>query len=213
MRSRRRTLSLSVDAFGKLTVRAPLSCADEYIAAFLREKSAWIRRQKERAGHSGVRLPGEELDGYRFLLMGRECVLRLYAGTRIRFDDGTGTVFLPAENARERLVGWLKKNAKRIFSAIAVRRAEEMGTSFPFLAVNSAKTRWGSCSYNGALHFSFRLLYAPVAVIDYVVVHELAHTFHRNHSSAFWATVERYVPDWRAKRDWLKEKSLLMEVF
>ena len=60
VRSRRRTLSLSVDAFGKLTVRAPLSCADEYIAAFLREKSAWIRRQKERAGHSGVRLPGEE---------------------------------------------------------------------------------------------------------------------------------------------------------
>ena len=93
MRSRRRTLSLSVDAFGKLTVRAPLSCADEYIAAFLREKSAWIRRQKERAGHSGVRLPGEELDGYRFLLMGRECVCAFMRGRASASTTGRGRYF------------------------------------------------------------------------------------------------------------------------
>ena len=88
-----------------------------------------------------------------------------------------------------------------------------MGASYPSLSVTSARARWGSCSYNNALHFSFRLLYAPPAVIDYVVVHELAHTFHRNHSRQFWATVERFVPDYRKKRDWLKEKSILMQIF
>ena len=104
-------------------------------------------------------------------------------------------------------------NAKRILSAICARRASEMGASYPSLSVTSAKTRWGSCSYNNALHFSFRLLYAPIEVIDYVAVHELSHTFYKNHGREFWATVERYVPDYKKKRAWLKEKSLLMEIF
>ncbi len=213
MRSRRKTLSVSVDVFGRVTVRAPLGCPESYIAAFLREKDAWIRRQREKALRSEIRLPSGNLDGYRFLLMGKECAIRLYGGARIRFDEPSGTVFLPSEHAEERLVGWLKKNAKRIFGSIASRRAAEMGASYPSLTVTSAKTRWGSCSYNNALHFSFRLLYAPVPVIDYVVVHELAHTFHKNHGRAFWRTVEKFVPDWRAKRDWLKEKTMLMEIF
>ena len=84
---------------------------------------------------------------------------------------------------------------------------------FLSLSVTSAKTRWGSCSYNDALHFSFRLLYAPVEVIDYVAVHELSHTFYKNHGKAFWAAVEKYVPDYKKKRAWLKENTLLMEIF
>lgn len=213
VRSRRRTLSVSVDAFGRVIVRAPLQCPDAHIFAFLAQKEGWIRRQKDRAAQSSVILPPDCLEGYRFLLLGREHTLRLYEGTRIRYDERSAIVFLPAEKARERLVQWLKRNARRIFSAVASRRAAEMGTSYPSLTVTSAKTRWGSCSYNNALHFSFRLLYAPVAVIDYVVVHELAHTFHKDHSRAFWATVGRYVPDYPAKREWLKEKTLLMEIF
>lgn len=91
------------------------------------------------------------------------------------------------------------------FSAVCSRRAAEMGTHYPSLSVTKAKTRWGSCSYNDALHFSFRLLYAPMAVIDYVIVHELSHTFYKNTAKKFWALVERYVPDYRKKRAWLKK--------
>lgn len=213
IRSRRRTLSVSVDVFGRVIVRAPLRCGEERISAFLREKEGWIVRRKSEAEASSVRLPSGNLDGYAFLLLGRECTIRLYGGAKIRFSEETGEIFLPAPDPEKRLTNWLKHNAKRIFSGIAVRRAAEMGASYPSLSVTSARTRWGSCSYNNALHFSFRLLYAPPAVIDYVVVHELAHTFHRNHSRQFWATVERFVPDYRKKRDWLKEKSILMQIF
>ena len=213
IRSRRRTLSISIDPFGRLIVRAPLRCGEERICAFLREKESWIVRQKEKTKGAGLRLPPESLDGYRFLLMGKECVIRLYDGTRVRYDENAREVFLPRENSRERLVKWLKENAKRILSAICARRASEMGASYPSLSVTSAKTRWGSCSYNDALHFSFRLLYAPAEVIDYVAVHELSHTFHKNHGKAFWTTVERYVPDYKKKRAWLKENTLLMEIF
>ncbi len=213
VRSRRKTLSISVNAFGQLIVRAPLRCGEERIFAFLKEKEGWILKQQAKSKGAGIRLPGENLDGYRFLLLGKDCVVRLFEESRIRYDEETREIFLPAENAREKLVNWLKSNAKRIFTALCARRATQMGASYPSLSVTSAKTRWGSCSYSDALHFSFRLVYAPVEVIDYVIVHELAHTFFKNHGPAFWAEVEKYVPDYKKKRAWLKEKSFLMEIF
>lgn len=213
IRSRRRTLSVSVNPFGQVIVRAPLRCGEERIFSFLSEKENWILKQKSKMKEAGISLPQENLDGYRFLLLGKFCTIRLYDGERIRYDERRTEIFLPERENRNKLVIWLKKNARRIFSAIAERRAAEMGTSYPSLSVTSAKTRWGSCSYNNALHFSFRLLYAPIEVIDYVAVHELSHTFYKNHGREFWATVERYVPDYKKKRAWLKEKSLLMEIF
>lgn len=213
IRSRRKTLSISVDVFGQLTVRAPLRCDEERIFAFLKEKENWILKQKSKMKGAGICLPPDNLDGYRFLLLGKNCVLRLYEGQKIRYDETSRMIHLPSERAEERLVAWLKRNARRIFTAIADRRASEMQTAYPSLSVTSAKTRWGSCSYNNALHFSFRLLYAPIEVIDYVVVHELAHTYHKNHSKSFWDTVEKFVPDYKKKREWLKDKSALMEIF
>jgi predicted metal-dependent hydrolase len=108
---------------------------------------------------------------------------------------------------------WLKKYAKETFTRMTDIRAVEMGANYKAVAVSSAKTRWGSCSANNTLRFTFRLAYAPKEIIDYVVVHELAHTFHRNHEKAFWRTVEKYCPDWKVKRKWLKDHGYLMEIF
>lgn len=217
IRSRRKTLSVTVDAFGRVIVRAPLGMSEERIFSFLTEKRSWILRHKSQTRGTGIELPPENLDGFCFLLLGKRTKIRLYEGQRVRFEsggeEGADVVFLPETNSRERLVKWLKANAKRVLLKIVAARAAEMGATYPSLTVNSAKTRWGSCSQNNALHFSFRLLYAPVAVIDYVAVHELAHVFHKNHSKAFWAVVENYVPDRKAKRAWLKNNAGLMEIF
>jgi predicted metal-dependent hydrolase len=88
-----------------------------------------------------------------------------------------------------------------------------MGVSYQSVSVTSARSRWGSCSGKNAIRYSFRLLYAPKEVIEYVTVHELAHTKHKNHSKAFWAEVATYVPDWKSKRNWLKTHGWLMEIF
>ena len=88
-----------------------------------------------------------------------------------------------------------------------------MGVSYKSVAITSAKTRWGSCSGDNAIRYTFRLLNCPKEVIDYVVVHELAHTIHHNHSKAFWLTVEKFIPDWKTRRKWLKDHGILMEVF
>ncbi|MDE7247138.1 MAG: M48 family metallopeptidase [Lachnospiraceae bacterium] len=79
------------------------------------------------------------------------------------------------------------------------------GGSYDRITIRDQKTRWGSCSAKGTLSFNWRLMLAPPAVLDYVVVHELCHLTHMNHSAAFWALVESVCPDYRVHRKWLKE--------
>ncbi len=158
-----------------------------------------------------MRLPPENLDGYAFLLLGEEHVLRLTDERRIRLCGRI--VYVPRENARKRLVKWLKENARQILTEVTERAAKEMGVTYRSVSVGSAKSRWGSCTYDNAVRYTFRLLYAPKEVIEYVAVHELAHVKHKNHSAAFWTEVEKYVPDWKRRRNWLKEHGILMEIF
>lgn len=213
IRSRRKTLAITVDSFGRLIVRAPKRCSEARIFAFIQEKESWILRKKAEREGAGIQLPPENLNGYRLLLLGKECTIYVVPTSKVGYDAEENVIYLPENNPRERLIKWLKNNAKRIFSEVTARTAERMGTSYPSIMVTSARGRWGSCSANNALHYSFRLIYAPKEVIEYVVVHELAHTKHKNHSKAFWAEVATYVPDWKQKRNWLKLHGGLMEIF
>ncbi len=213
IRSNRKTLSISVDARARLIVRAPKACAKERIFAFLREKETWIlKKQAERKG-TGMQLPPENLDGYEFLLLGKPTLVTLVDEDKISYDGEKNRLYLPSKNAKQRLVKWLKENAKRIFTAVTAREAKRMETSYKKVGVTSAKTRWGSCSADNSLRYTFRLLYCPKEIIEYVVVHELAHTRHKNHSARFWQEVERYIPDWKIRRKWLKSRGILMEIF
>lgn len=213
VRSDRKTLSISVDTFGRLIVRAPKKYSEERIFAFLRKKEGWIlRKQAERKG-AGTDLPPENLDGYTFLLLGNQTKIVVDDGKKVGYDGERNIIYLPREKSKERLIKWLKENAKRILTTVTKRKAEEMGVSYKSITVTSAKTRWGSCSGDNALRYTFRLLYCPKEIIDYVVVHELSHTLQHNHSKQFWQVVERYIPDWKTRRKWLKGHGILMEIF
>lgn len=210
--SKRKTLSISVDGFGRLVVRAPLTCSKERIFAFLSAKEGWIRKQQSQRKGVGISLPPENLHGYRLLLLGRYHDILLADVKEVRFDGEARRIFLPQNNARQRLLKWLKDNAKRILLETTERTAKTMGVRFSTVSVNSAKSHWGVCSGKNDIRYSFRLLYAPKEVIEYVVTHELAHTKYKNHSAAFWREVEKYQPDWKEKRRWLKLYGGLMQV-
>ena len=212
IRSNRKTLSISIDGQNRVIIRAPLRCTNAEIALLVAEKEGWILRKMQENARTRIALPTENLEGYQFLLLGEYNTVRLLPISKVGYDEETRTLYLPEKNAQERLVQWLKKNAKRILLQVTERTAKRMGTSFHSVQITSARGRWGSCSSNNALHYSFRLLYAPKEVIEYVVVHELANTLEKNHSKAFWAIVERYAPDWKIKRNWLKTHAGLMDV-
>ncbi len=159
-----------------------------------------------------MRLPPENLDGYRLLLLGNFYTLFVGFEKKVRLDNERKILYLPIDKPRERLVKWLKDNAKRIFAEVTENKAREMGVTVKSISVTSAKTRWGSCSADNSLRYSFRLLYMEKDLVEYVIVHELAHIRHKNHSPAFWREVEKFVPNWRIKRKRLKALGVYMEV-
>ena len=165
IRSNRKTLAISVDAFGRLIVRAPKKCDEDRIFAFLQTKERWIlRKQAERKG-AGMDLPPENLDGYTFLLLGKNTKICLYDNKKVGYDSENNCIFLPKEKSKERLVKWLKENAKRILTQVTECKAKEMGLSYKSLSITSARTRWGTCSGDNALRYTFRLLYCPKEII------------------------------------------------
>ena len=96
--------------------------------------------------------------------------------------------------------------AKETLPAKTSFYARQLGISFGRITIRSQHTRWGSCSADGNLSFNCLLMFAPESVQDYVVVHELCHRKHMNHSPAFWAEVEKVLPDYRLQKAWLKEQ-------
>ena len=95
--------------------------------------------------------------------------------------------------------------AKEYFPKRAAYFRQFTGGTYNRITIRDQKTRWGSCSAKGTLSFNWRLMLAPPAILDYVVVHELCHLTHMNHSAAFWQAVEAVYPDYRSARRWLKE--------
>jgi predicted metal-dependent hydrolase len=95
--------------------------------------------------------------------------------------------------------------ARELVSALAEEQAQRIGVAYGRIRIGDQRTRWGSCSSSGTLSFSWRLVLAPLEVLDYVVVHELCHLRVPNHSQSFWKLVERWRPGWRDQRQWLRE--------
>jgi predicted metal-dependent hydrolase len=98
-----------------------------------------------------------------------------------------------------------RRRAGEIVSALAEREAERLGVAYGCIRIGGQRTLWGSCSTRGTLSFNWRLILAPLEVVDYVVVHELCHLLVPDHSQSFWALVERHRPGWREQRAWLRE--------
>ena len=213
IRSKRKTLSVSVNALGKVTVRAPLRATQKEIERFLTTHEQWIAKKKSTAKESGVRLPQNGIVGYKLLLLGNEYELCLHAQTRVVVDGENKRLYLPEKNTEKHLIRWLKDNALRICKQAVEKQSARMGVSPVSVSVTSARSFWGICTEKNELRFSYRLLYVPKAVFEYVIVHELAHIQYKNHSRAFWDEVAKFEPNWKEKRAYLKTHALLMRVF
>ena len=114
--------------------------------------------------------------------------------------------------ASEIFTAWYKQQARRLMEERVKWYASRFGLKYSAVRISSARTRWGSCSSRGSLSFTWRLVIAPLEVIDYVVAHELAHLRVKNHSPAFWREVESILPDYKARQKWLKTNGKYLEI-
>ena len=122
--------------------------------------------------------------------------VRLKAGERIMAER-------PSYTDQERAEG--RKRAAEAIRARCSHYAPLMGVSYGTITIREQKTRWGSCSAKGNLNFNWKLALMPEEILDYLVVHELAHRVEMNHSPAFWAVVAEEIPDYKTRREWLRQ--------
>jgi predicted metal-dependent hydrolase len=154
------------------------------------------------------------LSGEKFLFMGKNYPLT-YDKQRKKSIDFDGEKFIidlkHRQKAEELFIKWYKTKARQIFHEKLESFSKETGLRYNALKINSAKSRWGSCSSKKNLNFSYRLIMTPEFVIDYVLLHELAHTVEMNHSKKFWEIVASIYPDYQKAEQWLKNNSYTID--
>ncbi len=211
IRSKRKTLTLHVAPDATVIVKAPLRISLQTIQSFIHEHSDWIE-EKLQLIHSR---PKAVEKTYRkddtFLYLGKEYTLELgnYSGIQLRENALLFPDFLQFR-AKKELTNWYIQQARKVITEQVDWYAKQMKTSYTDLTFSDTSSQWGRCTHDNRLQFSWRLVMAPLLVINYVVVHELAHTIQKNHSAAFWSKVRFYNPSYRQQIKWLKENHNLL---
>lgn len=214
MRTRRKTIALTVDSRGRTVVKAPLNAPKSVIDDFVTSKSDWIKRHSAKAEDlNSKRLQTLSSPPEYLPLMGGEC--KVVNTQPYGYYDGL--FHLPENMALEKILPYVRKLyasiAKDTLAARTRLLADRMGVQISSVKINSAKTRWGSCSARANINLSYKLIAADIKLIDYVIVHELCHVNQMNHSPEFWAKVEAVIPDYKQRREQLKEVQEILAQF
>jgi predicted metal-dependent hydrolase len=207
IRSRRKTIAIEISREGEVLVRAPLRLAHRDVTAFVDRHRGWVDRKLSQARlRGGQAEPRTFREGELFPFLGEMHRLRLVeGGAYLRRENGE--FLLGADLAPRAAVlfrTWYRARAREILEERVGNFARRMGLSVRGVRITGAKERWGSCSVSGTVNFAWRLVTAPPDIIEYVIVHELAHLVEMNHSRRFWEQVESVIPDYAERRAWLR---------
>ena len=233
IRSKRKTICMSVNKDGSVTVKAPHKYPTEAeIGRFVESKVEWIISQRARLqDREDMRLVRRFETDYSFPYLGEERLLEMQSAkkTGISYQDGKIVIKTPAyeslvadydapenkekiEKLQNDLKKWYKKQAYAYVSKRVDYYKDIVGVTVTSVSIKSRKSQWGSCDSNGELTFSWRLVMAKPEAIDYVVIHELCHRKYMDHSKQFWNEVQKYMPDFKAQKQWLEENSVNLNI-
>lgn len=198
MRARRLSLRVS-NLDGRVTLTVPAGMSLRTAQDFAEKKANWIASVVERRPSPilvdvGVEIPVEGES--HMVVAGAESTAKL----------ADGRIEAPAGSAAPAVMALLKELARVRLATSARRHSSAVGREFQQLTLKDTRSRWGSCSAEGNLMFSWRLILAPPGVLDYVVAHEVAHLRHMDHSRAFWNVVRKICPEYQAPRNWLRRE-------
>lgn len=212
--SRRKTVRITVERDRSVVVRAPLGMPPEKIQEVIDRKSFWLFEKTRHSQKYEQVLPSKEfVSGATIPYLGETYQLDLIAENfdGVLFDNKFLISSSSQSQAPQLLIDWYIEEAKRIIIPRVQRFASLMGAVYNSANVIDLKYRWGSCTPKNNLHFNWRLIKAPLRVIEYVIVHELAHLLEPNHTQSFWQIVKTQVPDYERSKTWLKENGPLLE--
>jgi len=221
VRSRRKTLSIEIGN-QSIKARAPLRMSEKSIMEFLHSKHDWIKKHSQ-----GRPAPLDDIslvDGAKLFIQNQPYILKVINNQRGKIELDGMRIILPiiqsnrplADSIKDKLIRWYKETALLALEQRIAYYAPLMGLSSSDISgikVREYKRRWGCCDHTHKLSFNWRIIMAPAEVLDYVVIHELAHCHEFNHSKRFWQIVATQMPNWQEKQDWLQKNGVYLYRF
>ena len=218
---RKKTVAVTVDPAGGVLLVAPEHLATDKLDGIVARNAGWIVRRLRRAQtHGPPRSPREFVSGESVLYLGRHYRLKVHplaAGETTPHDTTGGAklrggwLHVPAPagveqtaHVRAALVAWLRRHAATRLPERVEAWREKAGVAMPRVVVADQRKRWGSCDRSGTIRLNWRIIQAPMRLIDYVVVHELVHLRYRGHGRDYWRAVGRVMPDYERRREELR---------
>lgn len=214
IRSRRRSIALVITPDGQLIVRAPLKAPVAIINEFVKEKSGWIKKKMGEIQQRPTATLHAYNEGETFFYLGRAYPLHIVesGNCAIERTDRLCVCRTVLTDIKYRLKHWYMQEAQREIHARCMWFSMTTGYTPKSIRITDAKQRWGSCTSEGGLNFSWRLIQAPLEIVDYVIVHELVHLKQPDHSKKFWSRVKEIMPDYERRREWLRENERLLRI-
>jgi hypothetical protein len=206
---RRKTMALQIKN-GEVIVRLPSFASIKTAEKFVHAKSAWV--QQKLAAQPSSPIEKSYTNGELFYFLGEQYPLKLIENnqaTLISFTDNQIQLHgrlnrLSSKGIKQKLTDWYKQQANVYLQKRTSELAQQTGLTPKSVEIKTYKARWGSCRITDEIQLNWKLIMAPPAVIDYVIIHELCHLKHHNHSMQFWRLVEKFEPEYRKLRLWLK---------
>ncbi len=218
-KKRKRTVSLGVDSSGKVVITAPAITPLETIIEITRSKSDWISKHlKEKQQLEEYRFEKEFVSGESIQFLGNQYMLKITEGEdeisnscfihgkylKVQIPEGLNPV-IKSELVKERLIIWYKQQAEEKIQARVAKYAEKHGFVYNSVLIREQEKRWGSCDHLGNLRFNWKIIMAPITLVDYVVVHELCHLKVKNHTPGFWQLLQGIMFDYEIRKNRLKQ--------
>jgi predicted metal-dependent hydrolase len=218
VRSRRKTASIYIERDGQVSILVPDKLTDRQVEALLESKRKWIYKGlAEWQDLNARRVHRDYVNGEGFLYLGRSYRLKLVSDLSepLMLKDGyfclrTNNGSLPDADAAFKAF-YRAKGAVRIPPRVAYYQAK-MDVEPKAVKLLDLKHRWASCSPGGNLNFHWKCMMAPLTILDYIVVHELAHLIYPNHTKAFWNEVDKVMPDFQERKEWLRVNGAGMDL-
>lgn len=210
---RKKTVAVTVDAMGGVLLVAPAHLATKELDAMVRRKAPWIDRQIRRMkSRQSTPCPREFVSGESILYLGRHYRLKVCMNESGHPKLRGRWLHVPAlagtdqpGQVRAALTSWLRRRAQERLPERVEAWRLKVGVPMPQVLVADQRKRWGSCDQRGTIRLNWRIVQAPMRLVDYVVVHELAHLQHRGHGRDYWQAVGRMMPSYERRRKELRE--------
>lgn len=207
---------------GQVFIRVPNSLPVSRVEKLIRSRSNWIREKLNIQSHIVIQRPKEMVSGESFSYLGRNYRLKMIRGesSEVKLKNGYLTLThdknltdVQRDNfVRQSLQSWYQFRALEKLREKVSRYEKLVGVQSKSVSINDFKSRWGSCSVPGDLRFNWRIIMAPNSIVDYVVVHELSHLLHHDHSEKFWKTIGHVISDYAYRRQWLRTNGHILIV-